>query len=81
MTEIRKAIGYKNPEDVDDYQLEIAYKKADYENPIIDTSSENVEKLNRQKIKPVKKVTTIHGVIKEEMDPNIVRDTEVFKRV
>lgn len=74
-------MGYKNPEDVDDYQLEIAYKKQDYENPIIDTSGENVEKMNRQKPKPVKKVTSIHGVLKEEMDPHAVRDSEIFKQV
>lgn len=46
LTEIRKLMGYKNPDDIDDYQLEIAYKKQDYEKPIIDTSGENVEKMN-----------------------------------
>lgn len=45
IAEMREKLGFKDPENVNDYQLEMAYKQKDFYEPIIDTSSENVEKL------------------------------------
>ena len=45
IAEMREKLGFKDPEKVNDYQLEMAYKQKDFYQPIIDTSSENVEKL------------------------------------
>ena len=45
LTEIRKQLGFKEPEKSNDYLIEMAYKWEDYEHPRIDLSQESIEKM------------------------------------